>query len=254
MRLTILASGSSGNALVVEAGRSRILLDCGISLRRLCRHLAERSLSLEDLDAVLLTHEHHDHVQGLGALSRRQPVPLLATAGTVSALGSNGSRFEIVVSGRPRTVGELEVMPVATSHDAREPVAFVLQHRGLRVGVVTDTGAVTGQLAECLTGCHALLVETNHDLDMLRLGPYPWHLKQRIASRAGHLSNEQARDLVDRIAHGCLETVVGMHLSEENNRPELAAAELAAPLAGSNARVAVAPRASVLEVVVGGQG
>lgn len=204
-----------------------------------------------DLHAVVVTHEHHDHVRGLGTLLRRYPLPLFATAGTATGIERNGTVTELVQSGRAVAIGEVSLLPVATSHDAREPVAFVLQHRGTKVGLITDTGIVTGLLAERLTGCHALLLEANHDVDMLRYGPYPWPLKQRIASRSGHLSNEQARDLVDRLAHQDLEIVVGMHLSAENNRPELAVRELGRPLAGSLARVDVAFRDTVLDINVG---
>ena len=252
MRLTVFASGSSGNALLVEAGSTRLLLDCGISCRRLSRHLAERGLAPDDLHGVVLSHEHHDHVSGLGTLLRRYPVPLLATEGTAAGLNGSGPVSDVVVSGRHVSIGDLDLLPVATTHDAREPVAFVLRHGSLQVGVLTDTGAVTTLLLDRLAGCHALLVEANHDLDMLRLGPYPWPLKQRIASRSGHLSNEQARILVEAVAHSGLETVVGMHLSAENNRPELAARELARPLAGSPVRVAIARQSEPLEVVVTG--
>lgn len=253
MRLTVFASGSSGNALLVEAGATRVLLDCGVSCRRLSRYLADRGLRPDDLHGVVLSHEHHDHVSGLRTLLGRYTIPLLATAGTAAGLNGSGSVAAVLASGRQVTIGELDLLPVATAHDAREPVAFVLRHGRLQVGVLTDTGAVTTLLRERLAGSHALLVEANHDVDMLRLGPYPWPLKQRIASRSGHLSNEQARILVESVAHGGLQTVVGMHLSAENNRPELAARELARPLAGSSVRVAVAQQSEPLEVVVIGE-
>ncbi len=250
MRVAVLASGSGGNALVVEAAGTSVLIDCGLPLRTLLRRAVAAGVRLEHIDALLLTHEHSDHVSGLEVLVRRHPLPVLATAGTATAIGVAGVVGELM-SGRAVRVGALTVLPVATSHDAREPVGFVIDDGCSRVGVVTDTGVATKLLVERLAGCHGLFIECNHDPDMLRLGPYPWPLKQRIASRTGHLSNEQSRDALAALAHCKLEVVVGMHLSRENNLPELARRELARPLAGSGVRVAVADQDETLVVDVG---
>lgn len=253
MRVAVLASGSAGNAAVVEAAGVRVLVDCGLSLRQLKGRLAEVGLELADLHALLLTHEHTDHIGGLPTLLRRAPLPVLATQGTLSALElPDGVEVTVLRSGTPVTVGSLELLPVATSHDACEPVGLVAAHDGCRVGVVTDTGVMTGLLLERLTGCRALFVEANHDQDMLRWGPYPWPLKQRIASSSGHLSNQQAQGAVERLAHSGLEVVVGMHLSQENNRPELATRSLALPLQGSGTRVVAACQDRPLVVEIGG--
>jgi phosphoribosyl 1,2-cyclic phosphodiesterase len=252
MRIAVLASGSGGNALVAESGGTRVLIDCGLALRTLKARMLAAGVQLEELDAVLLTHEHSDHVRGLELLLRRSPLPVLATAGTAAAVAIAGVAGELA-SGRTVRVGCISVLPVATSHDAREPVGFVLDDGATRIGVVTDTGVATRLLIERLAGCHGLFIECNHDPDMLRLGPYPWPLKQRIASRTGHLSNEQSREALAALAHDRLELVVGMHLSRENNLPGLVRRELARPLAGSAVRVAVADQDETLLVEVGGR-
>jgi phosphoribosyl 1,2-cyclic phosphodiesterase len=250
VRVIVLASGSGGNAVVVEAAGTMVLVDCGLSLRTLQRRMLAVGVRPEQLDALLLTHEHSDHVRGLELLVRRFPLPVLATEGTATAIGVAGVAGKLM-SGRVVRVGALAVLPVATSHDAREPVGFVIDDGSTRIAVVTDTGVATKLLVERLAGCHGLFLECNHDPDMLRLGPYPWPLKQRIASRTGHLSNEQTRDALEVLAHGDLEVVVGMHLSRENNLPALACRELARPLAGSGVRVAVADQDETLVVEVG---
>jgi len=250
--VTVLASGSGGNAVVVEAGGSRLLLDCGVSVRRLEERARAAGVEVGELDAVCVSHEHVDHVRGLGVLLRRHRTPLFATEGTLASIPEPLSAAGRLVPGRELRVGALVVVPVATSHDAVEPVGFVVSGGGCRVAVVTDTGDVGSELAEQLSGCHALFLEANHDPDMLRVGPYPWPLKQRIASSTGHLSNLQARRTVERLAHSALEVVVGMHLSRENNVPELALAELGRVLAGSGVHVAVADQERPLVVDVGG--
>jgi phosphoribosyl 1,2-cyclic phosphodiesterase len=250
VRALILASGSSGNALVVEANGTRVLVDCGLSYRQLTERLRPFGLAPADLQAVLVTHEHSDHMSGLPVLLKRHRLPVLATAGTAEAITSITGHDVELCSGRELEIEGLSVLPVATSHDAREPVAFTFGHRGTLLGVVTDTGVVTELLVERMSGCHALLLEANHDLDMLRLGDYPWALKQRILSRHGHLSNVQARDALQRLAHGRLQVVVGMHVSKENNTRHLVAAELGRVLGGSSVRLAVASQGEATEVAV----
>jgi phosphoribosyl 1,2-cyclic phosphodiesterase len=251
LRLSILASGSSGNATVVEIDGTRVLVDCGISLRQLEKRLREVGLDVDGLDAVIVSHEHDDHIRGLEVLLRRHPLPVLASEGTAGALRRVPAVEGSMRAGRAMRIGGLEILPVATSHDAREPVGFVFSHRGTRVALVTDTGTVTEPLAEQLVACNGLLLEANHDADLLRYGPYPWALKRRIASNTGHLSNGQARAALERLAHDGLELVVAMHLSQENNRPDLAGQEMARPLAGSHVRVEVARRDHPIVVEVG---
>jgi phosphoribosyl 1,2-cyclic phosphodiesterase len=250
VRALILASGSSGNALVVEANGARVLVDCGISYRALKERLRPFGIEPGALDAILVTHEHSDHVSGLAVLLKRHRIPVVATPGTGSEIAAVTGVDVELVSGRALDINGLRVLPVATSHDAREPVGFTFEHGGVKLGLATDTGVVTELLAERLGGCQGLLLETNHDLDMLRLGGYPWVLKQRILSRHGHLSNTQARDALERLVHGGLEVVVGMHVSKENNTPHLVACELERVLAGSPVRAVVASQGEAVEIVL----
>ncbi len=251
MRVAVLASGSGGNATVVEGGGTRVLIDCGLGYRALQRRMHAVGFQLGELDAVVVTHEHADHVSGLAVLLRHYPLPLLATGGTAAAL--EGLRpASVIAADRPFRIGGLDFLPVATSHDAAEPIGVVADHEGCRVGIVTDTGVVGDALAERLAGCHGVFLESNHDPDMLRYGPYPWPLKQRIASATGHLSNHQARAAVERLCGEGLELVVGMHLSRENNRPELASRELGRPLAGSAVGIAMAGQDEPIIVEVRG--
>lgn len=251
MRLAVLASGSGGNAAVLEAGDACVLIDCGISYRQLGWRMKVLGMSPGQIQAVLLTHEHDDHVRGLEVFLRHHRVPVLATAGTVEAMPRPPADAQLLASGRELCLGSLEVLPVETSHDAREPVGFVVENRGRRVGMVTDTGVLTELLVERLSGCHALLLECNHDRDLLRYGPYPWPLKRRIASRTGHLSNEQTCAALERLAHSGLELVVGMHLSQTNNRPELVERELGTILAGSSVRIEISSQYWPLAVHAG---
>jgi len=252
VRISVLASGSSGNATVVESAGACVLVDCGISYRQLVTRMRPLGLTPDRVEAVLLTHEHDDHVKGLEVFLRHHPVPVMATAGTLGGLPLPLPDADPLASGRVVRVGDLEVLPVQTCHDAREPVGFVVEGGRARVGLVTDTGVCTELLVERLSGCHAVLLECNHDRDLLRVGPYPWPLKQRIASRTGHLSNEQASAALERLAHSGLEVVVGMHLSQTNNRPEMVRRELSAILAGSEVRLEVASQHAALVVEAGG--
>jgi len=236
---------------VVEGGGSRLLIDCGLTVRQLDTRMRAAGIEIGSVDAVCVSHEHVDHVRGLPVLLRRHRTPLFATEGTLVSIRDRLAATGRLEAERELCVGGLTVLPVATSHDAAEPVGFVVADGATRVALVTDTGDVTPALLERLSGCHALFLEANHDPDMLRIGPYPWHLKQRIASSTGHLSNLQTRNALERLVHSRLEVVVGMHLSRENNAPELALAELARVLGGSDVHVAVADQQRPLVVEVG---
>jgi phosphoribosyl 1,2-cyclic phosphodiesterase len=251
VRLGILGSGSGGNALVVEAGGTTVLFDCGISYRQLVTRATAAVFVPGRVGAVFLSHEHDDHVKGLEVFRRHHDVAVLATAGTAAGMASRPSLAQVLFAGRAVRVGTLEVLPVPISHDAREPVGWVVSCGAQRVGIATDTGVVTAALREPLMGCHALLLECNHDRDLLRVGPYPWPLKQRILSRTGHLSNDQAREALEGLMHGGLELVVGMHLSETNNRPAMVRAELESVFAGTGVSLAIARQDAPLVVTVG---
>ncbi len=237
MEICVLASGSSGNAVLVSSGGTSVLLDAGVSALQLRRRLEAFGHSAARLGAVVVTHEHSDHVRGLEVLLKRHPLPVWASAGTWSALDVRSDGGGELRSGRELRIGALRLHPVATSHDAREPVALVVDDGRHRVALCTDTGIVTSLLEQRLAGVDVLLVEANHDPDLLRHGPYPWPLKQRIASRVGHLSNHQTAEALSRIGSASLRAVVGLHLSAENNTSELVCASLGQ---GVNGRVPVA--------------
>ncbi len=222
MEVIVLASGSSGNSVLVRAAGVSVLVDAGVSRLQIRKRLEQFNVSVDDLDGVLITHEHSDHIRGLDVLSRHHPMPVWASAGTWSRLPIRCSNGGELSTGRELAVGGLSILPVATSHDAAEPVGFVFDDGDIRVGVCTDTGVVTHLLERRLTGVDILLIETNHDADMLRHGPYPWSLKQRIASRHGHLANHQTEEVVSRVGAANLRCAVGLHLSAENNAASLA--------------------------------
>lgn len=251
MKVHVLASGSSGNAVLVEGREGALLFDCGIGPRVLASSLRQVNVEAGAIKGLILSHEHSDHVKGLGKFRQRFSMPIWATEGTWRALGGMPEEGAIFASGRPFQSFGFTVQPVATVHDAAEPTAFLVEEEGVRLGLVTDTGKVTELLFQRLAGCHVLLLEANHDLDMLRYGPYPAALKQRIASSHGHLSNEQAREALERWAHPHLRYVVAMHLSQENNAPGLVKRELMRVLAGSSVELAVASARGGVSLVVG---
>jgi len=180
---------------------------------------------LKGLDAVLVTHEHSDHIRGVGPVCRKYGAPLYCTEGTLRRMNGHLGRlpgFTPLLAGRPTVIGDLVVEPYATPHDAEEPVAFVVESGGRKLGHATDLGRVTPEVVSKLKNADALLVEANHDIHMLNAGPYPWALKRRVQSDVGHLSNEACGELLAAACHGGLQTVVLMHLSETNNLPDLA--------------------------------
>lgn len=227
MRFASLGSGSRGNALVVESGGTRILLDCGFGPRNLALRLARLALAPGDIDAIVVTHEHADHLGGVAACGRRHDIDVYLTHGTFGAANLEGVTSHVIDSHTRFALGDLEVQPYPVPHDAREPVQFVFSDGDHRLGVLTDAGCVTPHMIEMLSGCHALVLECNHDMDMLAGGRYPSHLKRRIAGRFGHLDNRAAADLLGRIDRSRLGHVFAAHLSQENNSPELARAALA---------------------------
>jgi phosphoribosyl 1,2-cyclic phosphodiesterase len=236
LRFTSLASGSSGNATLVEARRSederptRLLVDCGLPLRRLTAALAQRGCTPADLDAVFVTHEHSDHLGGVLAFPRRHSTPVWASAGTWSAAstraGDAAVAAHIACEGVAITIGALELLPFAVPHDAAEPLQLVCCAGQARLGIVTDLGEPTDAVASALQGCAALLLECNHDRAMLEQGPYPVWLKRRIGGVRGHLANEQSTALLAACRHDGLRHVVAAHLSRHNNEPARALAAL----------------------------
>jgi phosphoribosyl 1,2-cyclic phosphodiesterase len=231
LRVGVLGSGSGGNAVVVESGGKRILIDAGFSCRELIHRMAVLGVEAKSLSAVVLTHEHQDHCKGIRQLAKRFKLPVYATAGTLEGMGLKGevARSAVVMrSGEPVEVaGCFTVEPFAIPHDAREPVGLVVEDGdGCRLGVCADIGHATRLAWGRLADLDVLVLETNHDLDMLRNGPYPWSLKQRVAGRHGHLSNREAADGLPELLSDRLRWVVLYHLSRTNNLPGLAAATL----------------------------
>ncbi len=220
----VLASGSKGNSILVCSPKTRILMDAGLSGRELARRLEKTPVNGHQLDALVLSHEHSDHVHGAGILSRRFGLPVYLSEGTLDSLPPQIGRLaqhEIFQVGTSFRIGDLSLQSFSISHDAREPSGFVIEHDGVKLGVCTDLGVATQLVKTRLKGCHGLIIEANHDVDRLINGPYPWHLKQRIRSRHGHLSNSDTCELLKTLHHECLHSVVFAHLSEINNLPEL---------------------------------
>lgn len=227
MRFTSFASGSGGNCALLRAGETRILFDAGISLRRIRTHLAQQALTMQDISAVFLTHAHRDHVAGLRMLCKYHTLPVFATAETCAILRSEApeaiSRLCEIETFQPVEVdGGLTVTAFPTMHDIQGSAGYTVEHEGVRFGLCTDLGCVTDEVFEALCGVQAAMLEANHDLMMLRNGPYPYPLKRRILSERGHLSNDVCGALVSELERFGLKNVLLGHLSKENNRPSLA--------------------------------
>jgi phosphoribosyl 1,2-cyclic phosphodiesterase len=247
MRFASLGSGSAGNALVAEAGATRVMLDCGFAVEETERRLARLGLAPADLAGILVTHEHGDHADGAIPFARRHGLGVWMSHGTFRAsprAGAAGVRITMVDSHAGFAVGDLHVQPFPVPHDAREPVQFVLSDGARRLGVLTDIGAPTRHVESTLSGCDALVLECNHDPDLLANGSYPGWLKARIGGPFGHLANGVAAALLAAIDRSRLRHVVAAHLSEKNNRPELARAALAGALGCAPGWIGVAEQAS----------
>lgn len=229
MRLCSIASGSSGNCIYVGSDATHLIVDVGISGKRMEQGLNSLGITGRELDGILITHEHTDHISGLGVVARKFGVPIFATKGTIRAIRSTKGLGEIeeqlfceVHEDEKLTIKDLTVSPMKISHDAAQPVAYRIAYGNKKVGICTDLGEYNDYTVECLKGLDALLLEANHDEKMLQAGPYPYYLKQRILGERGHLSNENSGRLLNRILHDGLQTIVLGHLSRENNLPELA--------------------------------
>ncbi len=229
MRMCPIASGSSGNSIYIGSERTHLLVDAGISKKKIEEGLKTTGLKGGDIDAILITHEHADHIQGLGVFVRKYPVPIYGTAATLKQIQLNPTLgyippelFVEITPDRDFTLGDISVSSMRVSHDAADPVAYSFDGGGKRIAIATDMGIYDDYVVEHLKGMDVLLLEANHDIRMLQVGPYPYQLKQRILSERGHLSNETAGRLLSDIACDRLSTIVLGHLSKENNLPELA--------------------------------
>jgi len=225
MRFCVLGSGSRGNATYLESGGTGILIDAGMSGRELQKRLATIGVELSAIHAILVTHEHNDHVQSVGVLSRRAKIPVYANPATFSAASKTINRllsYNEFETGSPFHCRNLEIHPFSISHDTEDPVGFRISDGGVSFGYCTDTGKVSRLMLQRLASCQALVLESNHDIEMLQNGTYPPYLKQRIRSSQGHLDNVEAAAFLQELVHEKLQHVVLAHLSEENNNPEIA--------------------------------
>ncbi|WP_321794548.1 MBL fold metallo-hydrolase [Caballeronia sp. J97] len=249
MRFASLGSGSEGNALLVEASSgtttTRVLLDCGFSGKEVERRLARLNCRAEDLDAIVITHEHTDHIGSALTLARRWSIPLHMSWGTARAIGADEADVELNVLWGDESVaiGDLSVLPYTVPHDAREPLQYVFSDGACRLGVLTDVGVSTPHITSVLSGCDALVLESNHDVDMLAASRYPPSLKARIGGTHGHLNNEAAAAILASLDRSRLRHLVAAHLSQQNNLPHLAQAALASALGACAVDVVVATQA-----------
>lgn len=227
MRFASLGSGSAGNGLVVEAATTRLLLDCGFGLRGTIMRLGRLGLAPEQLSGILVTHEHDDHAGGVFKLANKYRTPVWLTYGTLTMIErflpkQRDFDIHVIDSHQTFSMGDLQIHPFPVPHDAREPVQFVFTDGTQKLGVLTDTGTSTPHIEAMLTGCDALTLECNHDLDMLMNGPYARPLKQRVSSRLGHLDNASSAQLLAKLDNSKLQHIVAAHLSAKNNSPALA--------------------------------
>lgn len=244
LKFALLGSGSSGNATLVTDGRSSVLIDNGLSYVRLADRLEKAGLSVGDLDAVFVTHEHADHAKGLGVLSRKADLPIYASRGTCGGLSKGLGvvrRLEAFEAGDEIRVGALTVSSFSVAHDACDPVNYTVSNTRAKIGFATDFGHCSHLIRTRLSGSHALVMESNYCPDMLRNGTYPPSIRQRISGRLGHLSNHDAAALMSALAHDGLQLVVLVHLSQENNQPELAYRLAREALGSHPAEIVVAP-------------
>jgi phosphoribosyl 1,2-cyclic phosphodiesterase len=251
LAVCVLASGSKGNAFYISDGFTSILIDAGLSATEIKRRLKSRGLNPNDLDAILVTHEHSDHIQAVGVLSRQLKLPIYLSRKIEKKVSIGRSVYEIRTfnSGSTFQINNLAVHPFAVSHDAADPVGFTIGKNGSRIGLATDLGIVTPHVKENLKHCHLLILEANHDPDMLENGPYPWHLKRRIQSRSGHLSNGQSKRLLMELQHKGLEHVILAHLSETNNAPKKVLAEISRALTRCKPRLSIASQHRCGEII-----
>lgn len=229
MRLCSIASGSSGNCIYVGSDATHLLIDTGISGKKVEAGLHSIEMDPREIDGILVTHEHADHICGLGVMARKYQIPIYATAGTIGVMKNTSSLGKVdpalyreVKADEKTIIKDLTVHPMRISHDAAEPVAYRIGYGSQKIGICTDLGVYNDYTVECLKGMDALFLEANHDVNMLMVGPYPYPLKQRILGDRGHLSNENSGRLLSRLVHDKLQAIVLGHLSKENNIPELA--------------------------------
>lgn len=228
----MLASGSRGNTAIVESSKARILVDAGISCRETFKRLKSIGREPREISAILITHEHSDHVYGLLTLAKRLDVPVFMTGATHQAWARSMrdewgekpklAKLELFSSGRSFQIADITVTPFTIPHDAADPVGFTFSVEGMKIAIATDLGYMPASVRDHLRRCDVLMIESNHDLEMLRIGPYPWSVKQRVMSRVGHLSNESLAEFFAQYYDGGASYIVLAHISQENNHPQIA--------------------------------
>lgn len=231
MRFSSLGSGSEGNALLVEVGSTQVLMDCGFGLQDTIVRLARLGIAPQQLNGIVVTHEHGDHISGVARLARKFDLPVWLTHGTLRSqakafVGIN--KIHEIDPQRTFAIGDIEITPYSVPHDAAEPVQFVFSDGARRLGVLTDVGCSTAHIEQTLSGCHALVLECNHDSEMLMKGDYPYSLKQRVGGRFGHLNNQESAEILTRLDRSRLQHLIAAHLSRRNNTPALAVRALSA--------------------------
>lgn len=263
MELCSIASGSSGNCIYAGTSRCHLLIDAGISGKRIEAGLNEIGMKTAEMDGILITHEHTDHIRSLGVIARKYGLPMYGTRGTIDSINRHHSvgdveesLFHVIQPDVPFSVGDMTITPFSTSHDAAEPVAYIMRKDKKSMAVVTDLGIYDRSVVEKLQGLDVLLLEANHDVHMLQVGVYPYYLKQRILSEKGHLSNELSGRLLGEVLHDRLKKVLLGHLSKENNYPQLASESVKMevtmgdnPYKGSDFPIEVAKRDGLSELI-----
>jgi len=227
MRLTVLGSSSAGNAMIVQSGETTVLIDCGFSAKELSKRILEVGVDPTRLSGIVITHEHSDHIKGLSVLARATGVPVFISAAVRDSIDFGEKKEEInfadpVSSSCPFIIGDIEFYPFSLPHDAIDPLAYTFKANGVKAGIVTDLGYYSKLVAQCLRGCDCIIIEANHDIEMLKIGPYPWALKQRVLSRHGHVSNDELARFLREDFDGQAEHLILAHLSRTNNHPDIA--------------------------------
>ncbi len=243
MQICMLASGSRGNSIYVSDGDTSVLIDAGLSGIEIERRMKSRDLSIKDIDAIIVSHEHSDHIQGVGVLARRYSLPVYISSATFSTAESQLGTIQQINNfscGSEFNIKDLIIRPFSISHDASDPAGFTIGCNGQKIGIATDLGVATAMVRQHLKNCCCLIIEANHDVPMLEDGPYPWSIKQRVKGRTGHLSNESSRELLMDVIHDQMSHVILAHLSETNNTPEKAFQVVTEHLQDSRLNVSVA--------------
>ena len=243
LKICMLASGSKGNSIYISNGKTSVLIDAGLSGIEIERRMASQKIPMSEIDAIIVSHEHSDHIKGVGILARKHNLPVFISEKTKHAAAVQLGRVDVThpfSCGSVFTINDLSIRPFSTSHDADDPAGFVIRCNGQKIGIATDLGIATAMVKEHLKGCACIVLEANHDVKMLEDGPYPWPLKQRIKSRTGHLSNESAKNLLMEVLHDDLNHVILAHLSETNNTPEKALSVISEHLDRHRVRLSVA--------------